>query len=99
VATLGVILSAAYMLWMVQRIFYGPESKLAEAGGADLRLGEQLVLWPLAVLMLVMGVSPNFWLRTIEMAPKPIMLQQSRSMEMLGQPAVIPGAASGEVQR
>ena len=33
-ATLGVILGAAYMLWLVQRIFYGPESELAatEAG-------------------------------------------------------------------
>ena len=98
-ATLGVILSAAYMLSMVQRIFYGPERKTAEAGAADLRLGEQLVLWPLAVLMLVMGVSPNFWFRAIEMAPKPIMLQQSRSIEMLNQPAVIPGTTSGEVQR
>ena len=34
-ATVGVILGAAYMLWLVQRLFYGPESKLAvsEAGG------------------------------------------------------------------
>ena len=40
VATLGVILSAAYMLWMVQRIFYGPESNLAIAGGAIFALGE-----------------------------------------------------------
>jgi len=99
VATLGVILSAAYMLWMVQRVFYGPESKIADTGAPDLRLGEQLVLWPLAILMFVMGVSPNFWLRAIEMAPKPITLQQSRSIEMLGQPDVVPGAIGTEVQR
>ena len=60
VATLGVILSAAYMLWLVQRLFYGPESKLSAKPAADLRSGEQLVLWPLAVLMLVMGVAPNY---------------------------------------
>ena len=99
IATLGVILSAAYMLWLIQRVFYGPESNTATSGAADLRFGEQLVLWPLAVLMLVMGVSPNFWLRAIEMAPKPIMLEQSRSIEMLGRPAVIPDTNSGEVQR
>ena len=99
VATTGVILSAAYMLWTVQRIFYGPENKLASTGAPDLRLGEQLVLWPLAVLMLVMGVSPNFWFRAIEMAPKPIMLQQSRSIDMLTRPTVISGTTSGEVQR
>ena len=98
-ATLGVILSAAYMLWLVQRVFYGPESKLASTGAADLRIGEQIVLWPLAVLMLIMGVSPNLWLHTIEMAPKPIMVQQSRSIDILGQPDVVPGANGGEVQR
>ncbi len=99
VATLGVILSAAYMLSLVQRIFYGPESKMADSDAPDLRSGEQLVLWPLAVLMLIMGVSPNFWLHTIEMAPKPITLQQSRSIDMLGHPDVIQGSNGGEVQR
>jgi len=99
VATLGVILSAAYMLWMVQRLFYGQESKMVATETPDLRFGEQLVLWPLAVLMLVMGVSPNYWLRTIEMAPKPLVLQQARSLELLGQPDVVPGLNTREVQR
>ena len=99
VATLGVILSATYMLTLVQRVFYGQESQLATTGATDLRFGEQLVLWPLAILMLVMGVSPNLWLHAIQMAPKPIMYQQSRSIDMLAQPDVTPGANSGEVQR
>ncbi len=30
-AALGVILGAAYMLWLVQRLFYGPESDLAQS--------------------------------------------------------------------
>ena len=34
-AALGVILGAAYMLWLVQRLFYGPESKLAASKPAD----------------------------------------------------------------
>jgi len=41
VAALGVILGAAYMLWLVQRIFYGPESKLTASRAAnDVRFGE-----------------------------------------------------------
>jgi NADH-quinone oxidoreductase subunit M len=100
VATVGVILSAAYMLWMVQRMFYGQESRLVSAEPAkDLHFGEQLVLWPLAVLMLVMGVSPNLWLRTIETAPRPLQLQQARSGDPAGQPQVIPVTKSGEVSR
>ena len=100
VATAGVILSAAYMLWLVQRVFYGQESRMAAAEPAnDLHFGEQLVLWPLAALMLVMGVSPNLWLRTIETAPKPLLLQQARSVGPIAQPDVIPVANTGEVQR
>ena len=71
-ATLGVILSAAYMLWFVQRLFYGPESELAVAKPAsDLRFHEHVALWPLAVLMLAMGVAPTYWMTTIEKAVQP----------------------------
>jgi NADH-quinone oxidoreductase subunit M len=66
-ATLGVILGAAYMLWLVQRIFFGPPSALATSKPPDdLCMGQLAVLWPLAALMLVMGVAPMLWLRTIE---------------------------------
>jgi NADH-quinone oxidoreductase subunit M len=66
-ATLGVILGAAYMLWLVQRLFYGPESSLTSSKpSADLRFGELAILWPLAVLMLVMGLAPSLWLPSIE---------------------------------
>jgi NADH-quinone oxidoreductase subunit M len=97
-ATVGVILSAAYILWIIQRLFYGTESKLAaESPARDLNLGDQLVLWPIAVLLLIMGVAPNLWLRTIETAPKPIVLQQASST---AQPDVTSTSrSSGEAQR
>jgi NADH-quinone oxidoreductase subunit M len=78
VATLGIILGAAYMLWLVQSLFYGPESALASSKPpADLRLGQLAVLWPLAALMLVMGVAPMLWLPTIEKGahPPPVHVQ------------------------
>ena len=66
-ATLGVILSASYMLWLVQRLFYGPESALATSRPpADLRFSELSILTPLAVLMLVIGLAPNLWLNSIQ---------------------------------
>jgi NADH-quinone oxidoreductase subunit M len=71
-ATLGVILGAAYMLSLVQRIFYGPESGLVAAKAADdLRLGQLAVLAPLVVLIFAMGVAPMLWLRTIETGVHP----------------------------
>jgi NADH-quinone oxidoreductase subunit M len=71
-AALGVILGAAYMLWLVQRLFYGPESQLAASRpGDDLHFKELAVLWPLAAAMLVMGVAPSLWLPAIEKGVQP----------------------------
>jgi NADH-quinone oxidoreductase subunit M len=66
-ATIGVILSAAYMLWMVQRIFYGPTSSLVSGRNApDLLFHESVALWPAAVLMFIMGVAAPFWIGVID---------------------------------
>jgi NADH-quinone oxidoreductase subunit M len=68
-ATIGVILSAAYMLWMVQRVFYGPASSLVTGkASTDLVFREAFALWPVAVLMLIMGVASPFWIRAIDPA-------------------------------
>jgi NADH-quinone oxidoreductase subunit M len=67
VATLGVILSAGYMLRMVQRIFYGPQSTMVDGRpGHDFSAREHILLWPMAVLMLAMGVLSPFWIRAID---------------------------------
>jgi NADH-quinone oxidoreductase subunit M len=66
-ATTGVIFSAAYMLTMIQRIFYsslGP--KPASVEGWDLDAREHLALWPLVALFLVMGVASPLWLKAID---------------------------------
>lgn len=87
-AALGVILGAAYMLSLVQRLFYGPESALAGSRPAsDLRLGELAVLTPLVVLMLVMGIAPSFWLNSIQTGVHPPReRQQVRSIEIQQSP-------------
>ncbi len=66
-AALGVILSAAYMLWMLQRVFYGAPSKLiADGTQADINGRERFALWPTVALMLVMGVASVYWMRAID---------------------------------
>ena len=72
-AALGVILSAAYMLWMVQRIFYGRESSLiVNRPAPDLRFREHIALWPMALLMLAMGVLSPYWIKAIDPAMSPL---------------------------
>lgn len=66
-AAIGVILSASYMLWMVQRIFYGKESSLIlNRPALDLNFREHVTLWPMAALMLVMGVASPYWIKGIQ---------------------------------
>jgi NADH-quinone oxidoreductase subunit M len=69
VATTGVILTAAYMLWMIQRVFYGSLGTKSELiAGWDLDTREHLALWPLVALFLAMGVFSPVWTRAIDTA-------------------------------
>ena len=65
-ASLGVILAAAYILWMVQRVFYGEVTNPANRGLPDLTAREASVLAPLAALAIFMGVASPMFTRTIE---------------------------------
>ncbi len=66
-ATIAVILSAGYVLIMIQRIFYGSESAMVSKSAAkDFSAREHLLLWPLTVLMLAMGVFSPYWMRAID---------------------------------
>jgi NADH-quinone oxidoreductase subunit M len=66
-ATVGVILSATYMLWMVQRVFYRTESGMVtDLAVSDVGFREQIAVWPMAIVMLVMGVASPYWIRAID---------------------------------
>ncbi len=54
-AAIGVILSAAYMLWLYQRVFYGATPDEVRIHVFDLRPREWLAMAPLLVLMVWMG--------------------------------------------
>jgi NADH-quinone oxidoreductase subunit M len=67
IATIGVILSAAYMLMMIQRVFYCDlGSKPQAIAGWDLDAREHIALWPLVALFLAMGVASPLWTRAID---------------------------------
>jgi NADH-quinone oxidoreductase subunit M len=66
VAATGVILSAAYMLWMVQRVFFGPIAHEENQNLTDLNAREWLYLLPIVALVFWIGVYPQAFLRKIE---------------------------------
>jgi NADH-quinone oxidoreductase subunit M len=59
IATLGVILSAVYLLRMLQRVLFGPITKPENAALVDLGRREMVILAPLVVLVFWIGFYPD----------------------------------------
>lgn len=68
IATTGVILSAVYMLWMFQRVNYGPVTNAKNRGLRDLSVREWLVIGPICAVAILMGVLPGIFLKPTEPA-------------------------------
>jgi NADH-quinone oxidoreductase subunit M len=64
----GVILSAVYLLWMLQRVLFGETTKRENAELKDLNSREKAALVPLVVMALVMGIAPMIFLRASDRA-------------------------------
>jgi NADH-quinone oxidoreductase subunit M len=58
-ATTGVILSAAYALWLYRRVVFGALDKESLKQLLDLDKREKLILYPLVVLVIFFGVYPS----------------------------------------
>jgi NADH-quinone oxidoreductase subunit M len=58
-ATLGVILSAGYALWLYRKVIFGVLDKPSLAGIMDINAREILVLAPLVILTILFGVYPK----------------------------------------
>jgi NADH-quinone oxidoreductase subunit M len=82
VAGLGVILSAVYMLWMFQRVYYGSVTHDDNRRLPDLNLREWAVVGPLCAMAILMGVVPNVFLKPMEPAVTRIV-QRLESREPL----------------
>jgi NADH-quinone oxidoreductase subunit M len=62
VATTGIILGAAYMLWLYWRVAYGTNRNADAAAMPDLTKREWALLAPIAAVVLWMGVYPESFL-------------------------------------
>ena len=66
IATTGVIWSAVYMLWMFQRVMYGPVDKPENRRLRDLSRGELAILVPFVILIFAMGIYPVAFTRKMD---------------------------------
>ena len=66
VAAVGVILAAAYILWMIQRVFHGELTNPKNTMLPDLSFREMVVIGPLVALALLMGIASPWFTAAIE---------------------------------
>jgi NADH-quinone oxidoreductase subunit M len=92
VAASGVILSAVYMLWMFQRVNYGPITNDENRSLPDLSARERWVIVPVVAMAILMGVLPGLFLR-------PMQPSVERLLQRVGRDSVArvvdPGALVG----
>jgi NADH-quinone oxidoreductase subunit M len=83
-AGVGVILSAVYMLWMFQRVFYGKVTNPHNAEQPDLKPREWSAVLPLCAMAIFMGVFPMIFLKPMEPAVERLVerLQSSQSLRV-----------------
>jgi len=74
----GVILGAVYLLWMFQRVMFGPVTKEENRALPDLTRRELWVLAPIIVFIVWIGVYPNTFLRFLDV-PASVLMEQVSS--------------------
>lgn len=64
----GMVLGAAYMLWLYARTMFGKIQNKELKGIHDLNLVEKLFFWPLAISVVLLGIWPNLILKDIHIS-------------------------------
>jgi NADH-quinone oxidoreductase subunit M len=82
----GVIFAAVYLLWMVQRVFFGKVTNVKNRGLTDLSWREIGLIAPLLILMVLMGVYPA-----------PFLNRSKESIVAISER--VSGTAGGEIEK
>jgi NADH-quinone oxidoreductase subunit M len=110
ISVLGVVLGAWYMLWLVQRVLFGPLHEGDHAGDhdhdhppiQDMSWREVASLAPLVVFMVWIGVAPQFFLERIAPTVDPLTVTAGQAFDAHYQPVQVADEAtlaSGEMPR
>ena len=74
-AATGMILGAAYMLWLYRRVIFGALEKADLKVIKEMRPNEIIAFAPLIILTIVMGVYPNFFLEPMSASVDNLLTQ------------------------
>ncbi len=94
VAGTGVILSALYMLWMFQRVMFGPVTHAENEKLVDLSPRERLMFAPLLLLIFWLGIHPQPFLDRMEPSlARTVALMQMRGVNLQASGRSLPPSA------
>jgi len=88
----GVILAAAYMLWMFQRVMFGAITHEENRRLKDLNTREIVTLIPIVVMIVWMGVFPKFFFKKMDLSVQHFLYDVKTRYEAAMTPA---GAGQG----
>jgi NADH-quinone oxidoreductase subunit M len=95
VATTGIILGAAYMLWLYWRICFGTQRNADAAAMPDLSLREWWLLAPIAVAVFWMGIYPESFIRPMRNDVGRLLTRLERVAPAGDSHIVVPTMANG----
>jgi NADH-quinone oxidoreductase subunit M len=99
-ATSGVVLAAAYMLWMYRRVVFGPVEHPENRSLIDLSLREKAVMLAMVIPIFWIGIYPEPFLRRIEPSVIELLQQTNRATpqaaEVSGGAEAVEGAENAE---
>jgi NADH-quinone oxidoreductase subunit M len=95
-AATGVILAAVYLLWMYQRVMFGPVTNEKNRGLRDLSPREFWTLVPVLLMILWLGVYPNTFLRKLDGSVGDLVARMGHTMAQVKEPGdVVPASTVG----
>jgi NADH-quinone oxidoreductase subunit M len=96
-AVIGIILGAAYLLWLYQRVMFGPVTNPANEHLPDLNAREYATLVPLVILAFWIGIYPKPLFTLLE-RPVQLIVEQVNPGYYGAERAAAPGAAAAPAQ-
>ncbi len=96
-AVIGIILGAAYLLWLYQRVMFGPVTNPANEHLPDLNAREYATLVPLVILAFWIGIYPKPLFTVLE-RPVQLIVEQANPGYYGAERAAAPGAAAAPAQ-
>ncbi len=83
IATSGILLGAAYMLWTLQRIFFGEFNMKWDSVLHDLTFREYAMLIPLTIIIIFLGIYPSAMLDVMNTSVNTLVEFISRNSDII----------------